>query len=54
MPHVLPVDEEDPVELLKSSVHAGRATLLDVDNVDADLGAVSRESDAQLFASDPL
>ena len=51
---ILSVDEEDPIEFLEPSVQAGRAPILDVHDVDPDLGAISGQADAELLSRDPL
>ena len=48
---VLPVDEEEAVELLEAAVGGDGAVVLDVDDVDPRLAAVPAQPDAQLLVS---
>ena len=52
--HVLPVDEEEPVELLQSAVDGDGAAVLDVHDVDARLAAVPAQPKAELLARLPV
>ena len=54
MPDVLTVDEEQPVELPQPPIQSGRATLQDVHQEHAGLGAVPGQSHAQLLGRAPL